>query len=485
MSSKSKIEPLDRIWQIVIFAGFAAIFVMGGTSYPGPTRVWAITLVSAVVLILAALRAGGQKNSPIAFGGLIVAALSFALVGAQLIPMPASVWTLFPGRQFVVDSLTAAGLSVGSMPLSLDPAATRSDLIAMIPALAFFVAGFAMPARLRGQFALLVSILAVINVVLGLAQRGNLVEGLWGDTGANIMGFFVNHNMYAAALYCSIPFLVSLVLPELRKTPARRFFVAGLAAVYLAIIIVGLAQSRSRAGFLMAIIAVLSIIPLELSKRNASDDRGGQTSRLAIWAVIGGVILVAQFGLAAASRLASTDPLVDYRYFISSTTFTALREFFPVGSGFGTFVPVYKMFELPEAIMPAFVNHAHNDWLELAMEGGVPAILLLVLFLVWFLAAAVRSWRIGGNSTSDLVPRAASIAALGLMAQSIVDYPLRDPNLMALFAIGLGFMAGQPTRKPLQRRHHHHAPEDSVPEVVEKARRPIPKFGDRAGTSGR
>jgi O-antigen ligase len=314
-------------------------------------------------------------------------------------------------------------------------------------------------------------------------QRANLVQGLWGDDAVTITGFFVNRNMYAAALYCSIPFLVALVLPELRKSAARRILVALLAAAYLGIIIAGLAQSQSRAGFILAILAVFAIIPLELSKRGDGDGRGVKANALAIWAVIGGVVIVGQLGLVAASRLAATDPLVDYRYHISSTAFRAMREFFPVGSGFGTFVPVYKMFEQPEAIMRGFVNHAHNDWLEIALEGGLPAMLLLVSFLLWFVAAAVRSWRIGGNSAADLVPRAASIAAAGIMIQSIVDYPLRDPNLMSLFAIGLGFMAGQPVRKPLQRPRHHHASSSIREEAAETVRRPIPRFGGRAATS--
>ena len=52
------------------------------------------------------------------------------------------------------------------------------------------------------------------------------------------------------------------------------------------------------------------------------------------------------------------------------------------GSGFGTFVPILQAYERPADILVFFINHAHNDWLELTLEGGILAVLLLAAWLL-------------------------------------------------------------------------------------------------------
>lgn len=483
MASEDTRTTPDWILSLIVIIGFVAVFLMGGSSNVGPARTWAISGISMVILVLAAVKSGAVRGNRYMTSGLVLVGMGFALAALQLVPLPPAVWIHLPGRQFVMDALAAEGLALGYMPVSLDVYATRAALVAMLPALSFFAAGCVLPTRDRAMFAVSVSALALFNVILGLAQHAKMLGGLWGGEGPLAMGVFINHNMYAAALYCSIPFLVALALPQLRAAMGRRLIVAVIAAAYLGIIIVGLAQSHSRAGFIFAILAVLAIVPLELVKRSEGEDPAVSTGRLAVWAVIGGLFLVAQFGLVTAARLAATDPLTDYRGTIATNSFTAFRAFFPAGSGFGTFVPVYKMFETPESIMPSYVNHAHNDWLEIAIEGGVPALVLFVLFSAWFGMAFLRVWRQGGNGAADLVPRAAAIAVLSLLLHSFADYPLRNPSLLALFAMGLGLMAGQPTPKRLKRRHNSAGSQKAFQEAPTKVRRQPPKFGSRAGTS--
>ena len=53
----------------------------------------------------------------------------------------------------------------------------------------------------------------------------------------------------------------------------------------------------------------------------------------------------------------------------------------PGGFGLGTFETVYPHFALFD--IGLIVNHAHNDWLEWAAEGGVPLALALLSLAVW------------------------------------------------------------------------------------------------------
>jgi len=111
-----------------------------------------------------------------------------------------------------------------------------------------------------------------------------------------------------------------------------------------------------------------------------------------------------------------------------------------MGSGLGTFRDVYALYEDHERLDPAaVVNHAHNDYLELFLETGVPGLLLIAAFLLWWARTAVSRWR---DNLADPYVKAAVIASAALLAHSLVDFPLRTAALSAKFAAAVAMMAG-------------------------------------------
>jgi len=123
-------------------------------------------------------------------------------------------------------------------------------------------------------------------------------------------------------------------------------------------------------------------------------------------------------------RFQEPDP---YRYrremLASSVTMVRARPWTGFGMGsFETVYPAYARFDIGE-----LVNHAHNDWAEWAVEGGLP---LLLAFLLVAVAAArmalQRPWLIG---------------VLSVLIHSAVDFPMQEPALVlwvfALFGAGL------------------------------------------------
>jgi hypothetical protein len=146
-----------------------------------------------------------------------------------------------------------------------------------------------------------------------------------------------------------------------------------------------------------------------------------------------------QFALYRILERFATDPMEDARIVFAQNTITAAKAFMPFGSGLGTFVPVYQMFEPPSDTLPnIYANHAHNDFLELWLETGVLGPLLLCLFLVWLGAASVRLWRRLPPQVSAFdctLARAATIAIALLLVHAFVDYALRTEAIMAVFAV--------------------------------------------------
>jgi hypothetical protein len=117
----------------------------------------------------------------------------------------------------------------------------------------------------------------------------------------------------------------------------------------------------------------------------------------------------------------------------------AATAFMPFGSGLGTFVPVYSMFEKPaDALANKYANHAHNDILQLWLDTGVIGLALMGVFAVWLALRSVQVWRRArpdGASELDLsLTRAATIAIALIIVHSFVDYPLRTSAMMGLVA---------------------------------------------------
>ena len=103
------------------------------------------------------------------------------------------------------------------------------------------------------------------------------------------------------------------------------------------------------------------------------------------------------------------------------------------------------MYEDPRKVDQSFVNHAHNDYLEVAVEAGVPGIIWIILFFGWWSAAARRRWSEGAG---DPFAKAATIASAAILAHSLVDYPLRTSALAAVFAMAIALMARVYFRPP-------------------------------------
>jgi O-antigen ligase len=162
-----------------------------------------------------------------------------------------------------------------------------------------------------------------------------------------------------------------------------------------------------------------------------------------------------QFGLAGWEKrgLHARDLGEDLRWPVAGVTLRAAQANLPLGTGIGTFVPVYQAAAPRTLVFDRYVNHAHDDWLELWLEAGIPALALAVGFFMWLGSAGLRAWRATASNLDGHFARAGSIAIGLLMLHSFVDYPLRSAAIMTIFALSCGFLtapgrAAPPARSP-------------------------------------
>ena len=203
--------------------------------------------------------------------------------------------------------------------------------------------------------------------------------------------------------------------------------------------------------------------------------------------------LVLLLGFATMFVLPHVDQVAgDLRWQIQRTTWQAILRVFPVGAGFGNFERVYAQVERPDELIAPIINNAHDDWLEVMLEGGLPALLLL-LAAVGYLVRETLFTRIGEDGPAyTRAVLSATLAAFWLCAfHSTVDYPLRTMAVNVLLALACGLRVGArgDLREPVAASRSRVAAEPSCsPREARSRRRParvaVRCVADRAARQG-
>jgi O-antigen ligase len=430
-------------WGCVVGFWLALIILTGGLTTPSPLALTFQFGVSAILVILSCWRLRhGLPNRFSLFGWLLLLS-AFLLVCAQIVPLPPDLWKKLSGRQLISDTLTLTGGELPWLPLTLTPSETRWTLVSMVPVFAGFLAALSLKGRDMFMIAVAVISLAIFSVILGLLQKSGQVPDWMYFYGKPISltatGPFGNRNFLAVQLFSSLPFLAVLAISIQRRTGMRSLLILGFVLVYMAIMLAGLASVGSRGGVLLAMPAVF--LTLLFVYKTPPEIGRMQRSGFAIMGVIGGIMVISQASMLGILRLVEKDPLADFRSTIFGITWAAAKSFWPAGSGFGSFVPVYQIYETPNAILDRYVNAAHNDWLQLLLEGGLAAGILCTGFILMYLYAVWRALNhnVAADDFSTTV-RASIVVVLLMAIHAIFDFGLRTPALLAIFSLSCGLI---------------------------------------------
>jgi O-antigen ligase len=368
-----------------------------------------------------------------------------ALMILQLIPLPPALWTALPGRSLYSEASGVLGFDQPWRPISLSPGRTWNSLVALLPPLAALLLFAATPVSARTNVLITLIALIAASAVLGLAQRTGPPGGalyLYSITNeASAVGFFANRNHQSLALACLFPMLgafAALPSRDGKRRPWRLWLALGGAVALIPLLL----ATGSRSGAALSLVGLLFGGLLLRS--------GGATRRIrpvmlwgALAALIGAMIVLTMvFARAdALYRIAGGEMNADLRIRLLEPVGRLIADTFPFGIGFGAFEPVFRVVEPAEMLHRAYVNNAHNDLLQIVLEGGLPAVLLLLAFLAWLGRRCWRVWRVPAPlGITDTLARLGSVLALMILAASLVDYPLRTPFMMILFAVSLGLM---------------------------------------------
>lgn len=424
----------------------SALILGGGTTQ----GLWSDALVQLASLPLLAigLRAFLLSAPPGSVWPTAILAACVLLPILQLIPLPPEWWAKLPGREPVGAAYDAVGMARPWLPLSLTPAETWRSALSLLPAAAVFLATVNLAHEDRRRLVLLILVVVLLSIMVDVLQviGGHLYFYEITNFGSAV-GFFANRNHNAAFLYSAIPLATAWGLNLARRQPQGLrlgMLVVGLVAAGTAL---GLALTASRAGVVLGLVA--GVVTIALVAKHGDGRRTRRRLAIAVGGNLAALLLAFQFGFVAlAGRVQHSELFDDIRLPVARITIGAAKTYSPVGSGFGSFVPIYQAREPLRMLAATYVNRAHDDWLELWLNGGVPAVALAAAFLLWFGRSASRVWLarspLGMSAAAADFARAGSVVILLLLLHSIVDYPLRTTALMVIFACGAAFLIAPP-----------------------------------------
>lgn len=439
---------------LVLFGYLTFSFIFGGSGRDGLFAHWILQIFAAVGL--GALALNWPKGS--SWGATripIFLLLGFMMLSiAQCIPLATDTWEGLPGRIPIADGLNALAIPDARLSLSLDPQASLSTAsYALSPLFVLLLALRIGARRLKKSLPLYLSTAAVALVILGLLQVFSDDDSSYyfyefTNLGAPV-GTFANVNHFSSILLMILPFtffLIGRLIKDWGEPNDKAIAYALLIVTFLFAIVIGVFSAGSVAIYCLFLpITFLSVLT----------SRGSEQKGMNILIHIGVIGLVA-----IAAGLVALSPMLEQlgrteldqsdhrsRFHIWSITLDAARAYWPVGSGIGTFESVIPMFEDPQSISAVYYARAHNEYLQLVLEAGMPGVALMVVAFFWICSQYFKIW--GSKSHGSLVTlkKQAFLAVLVLVLHSFVDYPVRTPAISVVLAVCIALIAMPERRK--------------------------------------
>ena len=407
--------------------------------------------------------------------------LGTALLVLQVMPLPAPIVRVLSPHSREMLPLWNAGsgaLDLGSWSqISLAPTASRGSLAIYLAYVLLFGVTLARVRRLEdverllGGVALAAVVLASIGLLQYLAGNGRFVwiyEHPFRDTNDAVMGPLINKNHFAHLLALGLAPLIWTVERALAsQTPrGRDGFVRPRSAyeqlfVLAAIVGLGLVlfaglMTLSRGGA-AAMFAAASIVIVAFLRRGLLGARFAAVTA-GVFALIFAALVIHGFQQVsdrfddyASGSLDQLDQKADRRAIWTADS-RAVRDFWPCGTGAGTHREAYPMYFTGSYDVE--MTHAENGYLQVAMETGLPGLVLLLLGLVicgrWC-SAALK----GAKSSRSFACAAVISAGLAASAlHSMIDFVWYIPAcmsfavLLAACACRLAQLSGNLARRP-------------------------------------
>ena len=447
--------PRDRAVALAQVLPLCAI-AWGALAFGG-VYAWAYWPLAAVCLLSGCLasyvaRAAAVKavDAPLV---LVLTVLGSAIL-FQLLPLP--VHTLSAFSPHTVDLLHrlnpafAAGLTQWHA-ISVWPNDTFVAFV-LYASLALLLVGTVRLLSVTGSRRLVqaLTVFGVILALIGIIQKPlytGAIYGLWSlDIGRMPFGPFVNRNHFAGWMLMALPLTLALLSGGIHcsmrglkpgwrhkvlwfsSPEASQLILVAAAAVIMAL---SLMLTMSRSGitaFMLSLVIMASFVV------RASDTRSRRLASTACFVLLVIIVVVWSGPEVLASRFAAGDwGEFNNRRGAWSDAWSVVRDFPLSGTGLNTYWAAALFYQRHE--LDHFFAQAHNDYVQMAAEGGLLLILPVIACIAIFVRNVSRTMYDGRGSMAWWLRAGAVTSLLAIACQETVEFSLQMPGNAVLFTI--------------------------------------------------
>lgn len=402
----------------------------------------------------------------------LVLTLPGLAMAAQLVPLPYGLVTrVSPGMDHFLREYLLAYTKPAHHPLSIDPGLT-AVAFSLYAALALLLVGLTRAIRYVRLDWLMLQItgLGVGLAIVGVIQKAlldpvnPLVYGFWRPIyGGNPFGPFINRNHYAGWAVMTLPLVVGFAAAVFESTPhprvaswrlwlrwaltveANRFMLVAFTAIAMAMSVV---LTGSRSG--IASFGVVGLVMTYFVLQRAAPGRARIVAAGGGAVVLAGAVLWAGLG-ETVGRFLRTSSDLEGRFAAWRDSWQIMQDFPWFGTGLGTYgqsMLVYQTAGREEIYL-----QAHNDYVQVAAEGGLLLVVPAAILLTYIIRTIWRRMRGGDDSVLSGWLRAGAVAGLvGIAAQSLVEFSLQMPGNAVWFVLLAAIAMHRPSRSSSARR---------------------------------
>jgi tetratricopeptide (TPR) repeat protein len=447
-----------------LFRIFLFILIFSPLAF-GTVEIWSLEVMESAcflaLLILLSEKLRKKETYLYEIPGIIPILVLLGLILFQLMPLPPGVIRSLSPETYEIYKKTIFMVDPDALvSLSINKKATLAEFLRFASYVCMYVLTIQL---LKDKDNLQKTVIAIAIFVSLLSLFAILQHFLPNDRifwireltrGGKPFGPYVNRNHYAGLIGMIFPVLMGLFLfykphvlfksfrknlIELFSLQKTNIFVLIGFSLVLAASSVFLTLSRS--GIISLGISTIVFGLMVLAK---AEDRKAGLIVVIIFFLI--VITVGWFGwspiIERFSGIKNAEIFkVEDRFIHWKDSENIIKDFFAAGTGFGTFVHIYPAYR--SVVRDLVLEHAHNDYMELIIEGGFVAIVLFSWFLAELFYKSYKAFTKRRERYSVYISKGSIAGIISILIFSFTDFNLHigANGLYFFFLLGLAVSA--------------------------------------------
>ncbi|MGE3466747.1 MAG: O-antigen ligase family protein, partial [Pyrinomonadaceae bacterium] len=240
-------------------------------------------------------------------------------------------------------------------------------------------------------------------------------------------GSFVNRNDFAAVMAMLVALPLGMIFTGTVRPEKRLLYLVAAGLMGTSLLLSG---SRGGAVALVAEILLLIIISTRARGTKNLALKAALSLLLAASAVGGAVFVGGETSISRFADSAGAEDISSNRTHIWGVTLKVIGEHFPLGAGVGAYAQAYTKSDTASGFER--IEQAHNDYLQVLADAGLPGLFIGALFLYWIFRQGRRSIAVE-NKFRRGVAVGAVAGIFGILVHSLFDFVLHITAISLLF----------------------------------------------------